>query len=186
MNPLASQTTDIIVAATGVGLFIVAATTLLLRCRSDRPSRKQRAEDEAAADRRSRSNAVMAADVALAGKPWRLESRLRVPVGDAQPDAPIAITSVGASVWVHDVRLTWRPQQPALAHWVVKDEPCAPWRGSLPQELEADGRPLLFAWPGPAPRQQEPIMQKIEVTYSALRDGPRQQREVQNRQVGWQ
>jgi hypothetical protein len=122
------------------------------------------------------------------GQSWHFEFRLRVAVGDAAPgEPPVEITSKGANVWVHEVRLAWRPSQPVLAPWVIKDEPCPPWRDeSLPYQLNSGGRPLQLGWPGPNPQQQAQIIQKIKVTYSALRDGPVHEREAEGGSVSWQ
>src|SRR5205085_3682936 len=67
--------------------------------RSGRRTRKERAEDKAAADARSQAEAAAAdakslaqaaaaADAELVGKAWILQHRLRVAVGDAVPSEP--------------------------------------------------------------------------------------------------
>ena len=90
-------------------------------------------------------------------------------------------------MWVHDVRFTWKYSQPPISPWVIKDEPCPPWDGvTLPQQLNSGGRALQLGWPGQNPPRQEQIMEKMKVTYSASRDGPRHDREAQGRSVAWQ
>jgi hypothetical protein len=153
-----------------------------------RGERKKRAEDKAAADARAQAQVLTAADAELVGKAWLLQHRLRIAVGDAVPsEPPIEISIKGANVWVHEVRLTWRPSESVLAHWVTKDAACPQWGdGSLPYNLNAGSRPLQLGWPGPNPEQQARIMEKINVTYSALRDGPRHERQTDGGSVGWQ
>jgi hypothetical protein len=153
-----------------------------------RQTRRERTEDKAAADARSLGQAAAAADAELVGRTWIMQHRLRVAVGGAVPtEPPIEINITGANVWVLEVRLTWRPREPVLAYWVTKDAPCPPWgHGSLPYHLNAGSHPLQLGWPGPQPEQLAQIMQKINVTYSALRDGPRHERETDGGIVGWQ
>jgi hypothetical protein len=52
----------------------------------------------------------------------------------------------------------------------------------LPYQLNAGGRALELAWPGPNPHQQA----QIKMVYSALRDGPKHEREAEGGSVGWQ
>jgi hypothetical protein len=83
--------------------------------------RERRAEAEAAADARTERAAAAAADAELVGRPWHFEFRLRVAVGEAVPnEAPIQIMVKGANVWVHEVRLSWKPSQPPIAYWVMR------------------------------------------------------------------
>lgn len=161
---------------------------VVLERRKLRPTRKQRAEDKAADDAKAQTQAAHLADAELVGKTWHFEHRLRVAVGDTIPsEPPVEIMVKSANVWVHEVRLSWKHSQPAIAHWVTKDAPCPPWSGgSLPYQLNSGGRALQLGWPGPNPEQQAQIMQKIKVTYSALRDGPKHEREAEGGSVGWQ
>src|SRR5687768_13221603 len=111
-----------VIVGSVAGVLVLFATLWLvaLERRKVRPTRKQRAAQKAADNERSRNHAAQLADAELIGKTWHFEYRLRVAVGDAVPSVPpVEISSKGANVWVHDVRLTWRPSQPALAYWVA-------------------------------------------------------------------
>jgi hypothetical protein len=55
--------------------------------------------------------AASSGDIALSGTEWSFRHFLRPKVGDAAPSrAPVQISVVGANVWIHEVRLTWRPK----------------------------------------------------------------------------
>jgi hypothetical protein len=193
---------DLWVVVTAVATVLILILTYLLvaaerrRSRAERQRRaeqeqkeeRRRAEDQAAADARAQAAAAASADAELVGRPWHFEFRLRVAVGDAVPaDPPVEITVKGANVWVHEVRLTWKLSQPPIAYWVTKDAPCPPWGDvSLPYQLNSGGRALELGWPGPNPDEQAQITQKLKVVYSALRDGPKHEREAEGGSVGWQ
>jgi hypothetical protein len=193
---------DVWVVTTAVATILILILTYLLvasdrrrgraehrrRAEEAAAERERRAEEKTAADAKAQAQALAAADAELVGRPWRFEFRLHVAVGNAvSAQPPVEIMVKGANVWVHEVRLTWKPSQPPIAHWVAKDAPCPPWDDvSLPYQLNADGRALELGWPGANPGQQEQITQKIKVTYSALRDGPKHEREADGGSVGWQ
>ena len=172
-------------SVTGVlGLIWLVVHSLL----QGRSAREDRTKNNLAADTRAQRQAAAAADAALVGKQWSFNYALRAAIGDATPKrAPVEIGIVGANVWVHEVRLTWRPSQPALAPWVTKDAPCPPWPDhELPYHLSAGGRALELGWPGPNPTDQVQLLCKVEVTYSALSDGPRLERSADGGSIGWQ
>jgi hypothetical protein len=190
------------VVVTAVATVVILVLTWLLvvegrrRSRLDRERRAEeaaadrarRAEETAAADVRAQAATAAAADAELVGRKWHFEFRLRVAVGDAAPtEPPVEIRVKGANVWVHEVRLTWKPSQPPIAYWATKDAPCPPWGDvSLPYQLNSGGRALKLGWPGPNPEEQAQITQKLKVVYSALRDGPKHEREAEGGYVGWQ
>jgi hypothetical protein len=185
---VASDVWVVVGSVAGVLVLVGTFWLVVLEVRKGRGERERRAEDKAAADARAQAQVFAAAEAELVGKTWILQHRLRVPVGETVPsEPPVEISIKGANVWVHEVRLTWRPSEPAIAYWITKDAPCPPWGdGSLPYHLNAGSRPLQLGWPGPTPEQQAQIMQKVKVTYSALRDGPQHERETDGGSVGWQ
>lgn len=155
-----------------------------------RGTRVQRADDKAAADARSRRQEAAAAEAALVGKQWHFTFRLRAAVGDAAPAEPPVEISVtgGVNVWVHEVRLSWKPLRNGITPWSVHDGLCVPWNDdvSIPFLLKTSGHPLRLAWPGPNPSEQGPIETKIKVTYSASPEGPRREAPADGGSMGWQ
>lgn len=74
------------------------------------------------------------AKIALAGVPWHFKFEIRAKAGLGEPArAPVEIHPVGANVWVHEVRLSWKPSRDAI--WTTNDAVCPPWtdQDSLPR-----------------------------------------------------
>jgi hypothetical protein len=128
------------------------------------------------------------AEIALAGVVWKFRFELRPSAGDAKPtQPPVEIRPDGANVWVHAVRLSWRPSQPG-SEWVTDDAECPLWRGddSLPIQLFTTSRALELGWPGPNPETQIQLFTRLRVEWSATEKGPRHWREADSGSTNWQ
>lgn len=127
------------------------------------------------------------AEIALAGVPWHFKFEIRAKAGPGEPARPpLEIHVVGANVWVHNVRLSWRPSRDK--DWTTDDAICPPWRpeDTLPMQLFTTSRAMELGWPGPNPAQQEQIHQRIRLEWSATEDGPKHWRDADGGTTGWQ
>lgn len=130
------------------------------------------------------------AEVALAGVAWTFHFELRPVAGSdgVLGDSPVEVRPLGANLWVHEVRLSWRPAQQGT-EWVTDDATCAPYRpedGPLPVQLFTTGRGLKLAWPGPNPPEVVQLTTRVRVLWSATAKGPKHWRDAESGSTNWQ
>lgn len=126
-------------------------------------------------------------EAAMASTPWAFKYELAPVLRDEKPEhPPISISIEGSNMWVHDVRLSWRPR--GLSEWVTEDARCEPWFSdqSLPVQLFARGGPVLkFQWPGQNPQERTQLGMVLEVLYSVSEHGEKRWRSVGHGSIGW-
>ena len=127
-------------------------------------------------------------EAALAYKDWIILYEFSPIVAD-QPEtrAPILIRPERLTIWVHEVRFSWRPSD--ASEWTTHEARCEPWTPevTLPVQLFPHRAGLSLAWPGPKPTEKaEQLTFTIRVHYSVSQDGPRWWRECDGGIWSWQ
>jgi hypothetical protein len=139
------------------------------------------------AGKQSAAAAKRAEEATLAFADWGFDCFLRpCPRSSPMPCLyyPLEIRSRGASVWVHEVKLTWRiedlwPNESGGGY-------CAAPHGLPVKLLVGDdfGVPLL--WPDSGPEAMGPLSANVWVTWSLTRDGMQEDRTAHIAAVEWQ
>ena len=166
-------------AVIGTALIVLGIDLLLIRRWRHQIGRARTERERLAADQEQRA--------VLAALPVTFTARAWPPYGspDQPKRAPLELEVDGASVWIHEVRLSFGSldRGPRSA---VEGMQCTRWRGDLPIQLQPGGRELQLDWPLPRMVEPEPISWELDVDWSVERRGPTMTSVVPGGDTNWQ
>jgi hypothetical protein len=166
----------------GFGLAIIVFLVDQLRVRS---ANRRAEEADRRADKRESEAAAREEEAALATTPWIIHHELAPVVeGHDVKRAPVLIRPKGINLWVHEVRLSWRPV--GATEWVRENAVCPSLGANLPVQLFSNGAGLTLDWPGPQPKEQEQLDYRVRVQYSVSERGATRWRLSEGGSLSWQ